>query len=253
MWWYSFFSLLFCCSLCADLHRELEINDIKRKYILHIPQGLEKEAPLVLFLHGAGGSAQGAAERYGWRQEADRESFIVVFLEGTPIRLDAPANFRSNPNLWNDGSGRGGKSSIDDIGFIRRVIEEVSKEHQVNPKQIYISGFSNGASMTFRAGIELSGMVAAIAPVMGHLFVTGTLKRPVSLLFISGGADNSVNAWVRMLNLSNTPKISTDTITYYGPGSQGQEVIFELLQEEKHQWPSTATETIWRFFKHHTL
>jgi polyhydroxybutyrate depolymerase len=53
-----------------------------------------------------------------------------------------------------------------------------------------VTGFSNGASMTFRAGVELSNQLAAIAPVAGHLFVHDQqLKRPLPTLYIIGRAD----------------------------------------------------------------
>ena len=261
MWWLHILYFLFFCSyLCADIHKELDLNGLKRIYIIHPPKGLEKEVPLVLFLHGAGGSASGAAKRYGWEEMADKEGFIVAFLEGTPVKLNEPANFVTNPNLWNDGSGRGHKSGIDDVGFIRRVIEEISSEYKIDPRRIYVTGFSNGASMTFRVGVELSDKIAAIAPVMGHLFVTGRLQHPVPLLLIAGGADplnplhggEAPNPWSSELHYK-PPMIDSVNSWRALPGSNGQEIIFQVIEGEKHQWPKGATETIWQFFKRHAL
>jgi hypothetical protein len=41
----------------------------------------------------------------------------------------------------------------------------------VAPNRIYVTGFSNGAAMTFRVGAELSDRVAATAPVANSLLV----------------------------------------------------------------------------------
>src|SRR5687768_13445528 len=63
---------------------------VDRRYLLHVPADLDpaRPAPLVMMLHGAGGSAEVAARGYGWRDKADREGFVAVFPEGT--RADLP-------------------------------------------------------------------------------------------------------------------------------------------------------------------
>ena len=81
-----------------------------------------------------------------------------------------PAQFLTNPRLWNDGSGRGtiGVEHVDDLGFISAMIDFLEARYSADPARIYCTGFSNGASMTFSVGLNLSDRIAAIAPVAGH-------------------------------------------------------------------------------------
>ena len=57
----------------------------------------------------------------------------------------------------------------DDAGFLRQLIVNLSGQYNVNPKQVYVTGFSSGAQMTERVGVEISDLVAAIAPVSGQM------------------------------------------------------------------------------------
>ncbi len=60
-----------------------------------------------------------------------------------------------------------------------------------------MTGFSNGASMAFRVGIELSDRVAAIAPVAGALWITRTKSRlPVfNALYCRYKRSSESNGW----------------------------------------------------------
>lgn len=145
-----------------------------------------------MMLHGAGATAAVARQQTGWTAKADAERFTVVFPEGTARDPDAPPLFRLNPQLWNDGSGRGhvARRGVDDVGFIAALIERLARELALDRHRIWITGFSNGASLAFRLGVELAGVVAAIAPVAGHCWIepprVGVLP---PLLHIAGAAD----------------------------------------------------------------
>ncbi len=165
-----------------------------RTFVVHIPPGFDGKAkvPLVIMLHGAGGSGEGAIPQTGWGAKSDREGFIAVFPDGTPPHPALPARFLLNPRLWNDGSGRGAIAvkDVDDLGFISAMIDFLEARYAADPARVYCTGFSNGASMTFSVGLNLSNRIAAIAPVSGHLFYTGKqLAYPVPLLFIIGTKD----------------------------------------------------------------
>src|SRR6185437_8109479 len=79
----------------------VEINRLRRHYIVYAPTDLDphKAAPVVMMLHGAGGTAAGAATHYGWCELATREHFIAVFPEATRFDLTQPASFADNPPL----------------------------------------------------------------------------------------------------------------------------------------------------------
>jgi len=182
----------------GDHNESLEVGAgagrMTRTFVVHVPPGFDGKAkvPAVIMLHGAGGSGEGAIPQTGWGAKSDREGFIAVFPDGMPPRPALPARFLLNPRLWNDGSGRGAIAvkEVDDLGFISAMIDFLEAHYAADPARIYCTGFSNGASMTFSVGLNLSNRIAAIAPVSGHLFYTGKqLAYPVPLLFIIGTKD----------------------------------------------------------------
>lgn len=60
-------------------------------------------------------------------------------------------------------------------------------------RRVYVTGLSNGGMMTHRLGIELSGRIAAIAPVIAAVFGDEKSPRhPVAAFMINGMLDQSV-------------------------------------------------------------
>jgi len=148
--------------------------------------------PLVVLLHGAGGTAELAMQNTGWARLAEREGVLLAYPEGTRPDPGAPPRFRQNPQAWNDGSGRGhtARQAIDDVAFLGALLDRLVSAHDVDPARIYLAGFSNGGSMAFRAGAALATRVAAIGPVAGHCWVDPpSLERPVPALMMFGGKD----------------------------------------------------------------
>jgi polyhydroxybutyrate depolymerase len=154
--------------------------------------GRARPRPLVVLLHGAGGTAELALRNTGWTRVADREGVLLAYPEGTRRDPDAPPMFRQNPQAWNDGSGRGhtARQGIDDVAFLDALLSRLVTSHGADPARIYLAGFSNGGSMTFRAGAALAPRIAAIGPVAGHCWVApASIERPVPALMIYGGKD----------------------------------------------------------------
>lgn len=148
--------------------------------------------PAVVLLHGAGGTAKLALQNTGWADLADREGILLAYPEGTRRNPAAPPMFLQNPQAWNDGSGRGhtAETGVDDVAFLELLVLDLVATHGADPARIYLAGFSNGASMVFRAGAALAGRVAAIGPVAGHCWVSPPPSaRPVPAMMIFGGLD----------------------------------------------------------------
>jgi polyhydroxybutyrate depolymerase len=244
-------------------------NKTTRTFIVHVPTGFDgkSKVPVVFMLHGAGGSGEGAIPETGWDAKSDREGFIAVFPDGTTAHPLLPARFLTNPRLWNDGSGRGaiGVEHVDDLGFISAMIDFLEAAYDADPARIYCTGFSNGASMTFSVGLNLSNRIAAIAPVAGHLWEREKqLAYPVPLLYIVGTADplnplgggkvnlpwetiqnrppvdDSLKEWERMLGCG--PEVQTARgkgvleITY-DQCAKGGEVEYYRVEGLGHIWP----------------
>jgi polyhydroxybutyrate depolymerase len=166
-------------------------NGVRRSYVVRIPDAVTKQGtrvPMVVVLHGGGGNAVNAEAMTGFTTKARQEGFIVVYPEGTS---------RGALGLltWNASHccGHAMQTRVDDVGFIGALIDQLVKDHPIDPKRIYATGLSNGGMMTHRLGIELSDRFAAIAPVIATLFGDEARPtRPVPALMINGMLDKSV-------------------------------------------------------------
>lgn len=172
----------------------ISVEDFDRHYRVHVPPGYDETAAIavVIMLHGGGGTSKAAAYETGWGQKADAAGFIAVFPDALPPDRNKRSQFSRNPQLWNDGSDRfySGQKVVDDVAFIDAMLDDLSARYKVDQKRIFVTGFSNGASMTFRLGAELSARIAAIAPVAGALWLESvTLARPVPMLYMTGTED----------------------------------------------------------------
>jgi polyhydroxybutyrate depolymerase len=181
---------------------QLKVGALERNALVYVPtsarssQPSNKPLPLVIMLHGMGGSASAAMNETSWSAKAEVHGFIVVYPEATrPDETKAP-DMRGNARAWNDGSGRfhAGERQIDDLGFIDALISsflDSTSEIKVDPRRIYVTGFSNGASMTFRIGATLANRVTAIAPNAGACWTPVlNLANKLSVCYITGTNDS---------------------------------------------------------------
>ena len=174
----------------GDHKRTINVGDRVRSYLLHVPPPPHrgKPMPIVLVLHGGGGHAEAIAETSGFSAKADEEKFIVVYPNGT-------GRLRNRLLTWNSGNccGYAHEHNVDDVSFIRSLIAQVRKELNVDGRRIFVTGFSNGAMMSYRLACELSDTISAIAPVAGALnYEKCDPVRPVSVVAFHGTADEHV-------------------------------------------------------------
>lgn len=164
----------------------LESGGFRREYLLS--RTVRAGSPLVIFLHGKGATAQWADEETGLSSLAAREGFALAIPEALRPDPGSPARFLTNPQRWNDGGE--GEFAADDVGFLSDVIADVLDRERTDDRRVYVSGFSNGAGMTFRLATELAGRIAAIAPVAGYCWLDDPRPaRPIPTLYLIGSLD----------------------------------------------------------------
>ncbi len=259
--------------------RTIEVGGLERRYVLHVPSGYagtgtgpgRAPVPLVLMFHGAMGTAQAAMKTTGWIEKAEQEGFLVAFPEGTRPDPDKPP-LLDNPQTWNDGSGRtpAAQRGVDDVEFVRVLLDALQEEFTVDGRRVYATGFSNGGSFVFRLGVELAERFAAIAPVAGVLWLKGVhLKEPVSLIYFIGREDplvplqggrvrlpsglvvemppvhESIERWAELLGCPGRPKLSFPQrgVRLYtcGPCRGGAELEAYIVEGLGHVWPGGST------------
>lgn len=168
----------------------------RRRYLLHGANPSGPPRPLVVMLHGTGGSAEFAAEETGWSVIADELGFLVAFPDGRPVDPTSPPSFLTNPKRWNDASTNSDDpfhSDADDVTFLREVIYDATEHGPADPTRVYLTGFSNGAAMAFRFAAECPTELAAVAPLAGYCHVSpAAVSPPVPTLYLVGDADKLI-------------------------------------------------------------
>jgi polyhydroxybutyrate depolymerase len=256
-------------SLKHDYSSSIYSGGLQRTYTIHIGSSYDKDrpTPLVIVLHGGGGTGQGMNKLTNFDSIADAENFIVVYPDGFE-------------NHWNDGRNvqryRTQAQNIDDVGFISSLIDTISGELNIDAKRVYAAGISNGAMMSHRLGCELSQKIAAIAPVAGNIpanmVSVWSPSKPVSVLIINGTDDplvpwaggsvhlgrielgqvisveDTVKFWVTKDNCFASPIVSqlpdkapsdgtTVSIETYGGCQDGAEIVLYAVEGGGHTWP----------------
>ncbi len=165
-------------------------NGIERSYLLYVPSAPDetKTYPLIIALHGGGGSARSMDSSTGLQAEAHRVKAILVYPNGI-------GRFKDRLLTWNAGNccGYALEKQADDVGFISALIDALSKQYPIDPGRIYATGMSNGGKMSYRLACNLSDKIVAIAPVAGSMEVPDcTPKYPVSVMVFHGTADTHI-------------------------------------------------------------
>ncbi|HEY3804019.1 MAG TPA: PHB depolymerase family esterase [Kofleriaceae bacterium] len=176
--------------------RSLDVGGTHRTYALHVPANAHDRMPLVIVLHGGFGNGRQSERKDGFDAVADREGFAVAYPDGLERH-------------WNDGRIDNGATAVDDVAFVRTLIDELVAHDKIDPARVFVTGMSNGGMMTYRLGCELADKIAAIAPVSGplaaSLATTCRPARPLPVLAMHGTDDPIVpygGGEIRLRNLN---------------------------------------------------
>ncbi len=167
----------------GDFLQILRHQDSDRGYVVHVPATARPEvpAPLLIVLHGAGQSDEGIRRYADLEPVTDPEGWITVYPAGIE-------------QVWAVGSAtRADIRGIDDVGFIRRMIDRIGRSLNIDRDRVFAAGLSNGAVFSHRLGCELSDKIAGIASVaatiLSHIADDCAPSRPVAALFFLGDRD----------------------------------------------------------------
>ncbi len=263
----------------ATKSASIAVGGSTRTYLVHVPSNYDpqRKMSLVLVLHGATQSPESAERMSGMSELADSENFLVAYPRGSG-RLPT----------WNSGNccGLAMREEVDDVAFIRALIDKLERDYPVDSRRIYVTGISNGAMMSFRLACELSDKIAAIAPVEGAQNLECHPSNRVSVLVFHGTADrlvpfkggstpfqvgerrtdtpvmDTVTFWVNQDGYASAPQREETSEVYTTINSDcggGTSVALYAIQGGRHMWPGArgsgndvrATDIMSAFFEQH--
>lgn len=262
----------------------------QRAVLLALPEG-PGPFPLVLALHGTGGSPRLMAHLTGLPRLAHHGPFILVL----PAALgEHGTEDFSRATAWNAGPGYGcpGYQDSDDLGFLLALLDQLQASRPVDPARVYACGFSNGGRMVYRLLFEAIHRFAAYAvlasapglpipdylPPRGVLVFHGTEDRYVPY---EGGVGPlgpprpslPVEETCRRLAEAMGAGLRVRRRTLgahvcHSARAGTAEVALWTVQDQGHAWPGgrawsseaatpadnlPASDLIWRFFQEHSL
>jgi polyhydroxybutyrate depolymerase len=98
----------------------------------------------------------------------DRWTGIAALADEVGFVLALPSALG---DIWNDGRYRGPEwariEGVDDVGYLRTLIDDACARLPIDPRRIYVVGMSNGATMAARFACEHAERIAALAQIAG--------------------------------------------------------------------------------------
>ena len=250
----------------------------QRSYLLYVPaNAVNGQLPLVFSFHGSGGYPQNQVDTSRFNELADRYGFVVAFPAGEFTNTVSARSWNANV-----------EAGVDDVQFVRDMIEDIAGQTRIDRARIYTSGFSGGARISSRLACELSDVLAAAAPVAGLQYPDGCeLKRPIPIIFFHAeddrtntyevtadsrpywrmGVETALDKW-RQANdctlVSDHEQVAYGVRLFTWSECGGSaEIRFYQTATGGHSWPGAAqrgavqdidaSELIWQFFSQHSL
>ncbi len=163
-----------------------------RTYVLHVPSGYDptRRTPLLMTFHGQGSYGLQQLLYSDVRALADREGFIVV----------APDTAYPEESRWQTDAALGeipaGTSTVDDLGFVGRLLTRLEAGLCVDEDRVFATGISSGGFMVSALACRMPNRIAAVASVAGTVYFEDPAvcrsARPVPVLAFHGSADRNV-------------------------------------------------------------
>jgi polyhydroxybutyrate depolymerase len=229
-----------------------------RTYSFYKPSNLADNPSLIFVFHGSGGDVTQSRVVFGYafEQLAEQYGFVVVYPDGYEQHYNGCR--KAGPYDANT-------LNIDDVGYMRSLVEIFVKQLSVNRKTVFATGLSNGGQMALRLALEAPDLVAAVAPIATsmpseeNMDCTATGK-PVAFLLMNG-TDDPMNPYlggtVALYGLyGDRGKVlsSRDSVDYWadlaGHTEQPEEIaLHDKVVEDNstvviHQWQAPGRKSV---------
>ena len=173
----------------AQETRSLDHQGVARSYIVtNQAASGSGPKPLLIILHGRRQPADPNRSFPDLDALATREGFVAVY----PSAVDGKWNYVGEAEPLS----RAGGEIVDDLGFVRRLIDQLVERKIADPERIYVSGTSQGAFLTYSILCGLADRIAGAAALLASMtdvqIAACRPVRAVPALVIAGTNDRVV-------------------------------------------------------------
>lgn len=158
---------------------------LEREYYLYRPEGLKAGAPLVIVLHGYGGSA--LKGKKAMMDVADKNGFAVCYPQGIKDPKGKPG--------WNVRYPSQEGMKTDDVKFLIALSKELKKRFDLSPKNTFLTGMSNGGDIIYLIAMRAPKAFKAMASIAGLQFnwmeTEYSYKHPLPFMEVHGTQDHT--------------------------------------------------------------
>ena len=163
-------------------------TDLALKYLAQLPADKQPHAPVIILLHGYGSDEKDLFELRNFFPK----NYIVIAAR-------APYKLTNGGYQWYEMTDLKGvhDGNPAQLAASRKVIEkfiqQVVKKYDADPKSVYLSGFSQGAIMSYQVGLTAPAMLRGIGVLSGTIYpsLKPLIKKTAALkqlkIFISHG------------------------------------------------------------------
>lgn len=235
------------------------LNDYKKESVsgrdIHVyaPSNLAPKSPLLLSLHGMDQDPNYQQSNTHWEAVADTAGFVVVYPRGG-----------TGMSTWDISGDK-------DTKWVVQIIEQMVKEYDIDPKRVYLSGFSMGGMFTYHAMSKIADKIAAFAPTSGtNVMGASKAMRPVPIIHPHGTSDDvlqysQVEGFIKnyrdqfhcpsQAEVQNNYPNSENKATMYtwGPCDEGVYIKHLKLEGRGHSPSKADVSDIWNFVKQYSL
>lgn len=290
----------------------MTVDNKQREFIVYVPDNVGAAAPVVFVLHGTGKNGQMFYDLTDWTSKADAEGIIAVFPSSLTYcyynqgvldvktkwaagALGVPTGFPlcSTEDIAGLTAAQqaliGNNSVADDLAFFDRMFSFLEANYPVDNKRYYVTGNSNGASMTLRLAAQRSTRFASAAANAGNMQLPFPMAaRPMSTMLTVGNRDNFLSRaideptpigiredlifepplYADLQNHLNAQSL-TISYTYNEQTLNGESIgswlfndsvvgasnrfIYVLIEDNTHDYPNDVIDEYWNFMSMEVL
>jgi polyhydroxybutyrate depolymerase len=195
----------------------LDVGGHPRRYTVFTPSGLNAGASVLLVFHPSQSSGPEMRRIVGRVLEriAEEDNIVIVYPDGYEGHFNDCRRVASY-------SAR--RLNVDDVGFTRRIIEQLAAGKKIDAGRVYAIGYSNGGHMALRLALETPELIRGAAAIAANLPGADNMdcklaSSPSRIIALVAGTEDPINPYEGGL------------VTLFGFGNRGNVLSAQATAE----------------------